>query len=348
MDDFEFYLAEGFSVIPTKGKLSLLKRWKHFQYRQPTMDEVKLWRELYPGCNIAIITGRISKIVGVDVDDMSRLSDLEKEVPEIGTTTSVRTSHDGMHFWFECDVPLRYQSNFLGLEGVELLAGNHLMTAPYSIVDGIKYRFETSLAHLRPFPKRLLDTKEARIALPISEYKGKEYDCIRQILEHDIKEGERNRTLWFLFHRLQIKDKNSKEHAKKIVRQKNKSLSHPLPESEVEGIFRSNKKYHPGCAFVRNNLSFIRCEDCIKLGKELNMKKSLFQRYHSRLPDLNNTERGIFSLFETHFEREIPKPSEIRKVSGTDLDTAKNALRGIDKKIPELGIREKLPDLFKD
>lgn len=63
------YVRQGWSVFPVepKGKAALV-RWAHLQERLPTEDEVREWWTRWPEANIAIVCGRVSRIVVVDVD----------------------------------------------------------------------------------------------------------------------------------------------------------------------------------------------------------------------------------------------------------------------------------------
>ena len=63
------YLDRGWSVIPIrKGQKVPAIAWKEYQHRHPTEDEIYSWF----GNNdydIAVICGKISKLVVVDTDD---------------------------------------------------------------------------------------------------------------------------------------------------------------------------------------------------------------------------------------------------------------------------------------
>ena len=48
---------------------SPLVPWKEYQKRLPTIEEVNHWFNTNPDANIGIITGRISKLVPVKLDD---------------------------------------------------------------------------------------------------------------------------------------------------------------------------------------------------------------------------------------------------------------------------------------
>ena len=61
----------------------------------------------------------------------------------------------------------------------------------------------------------------------IPKYHGQKVDCIRQVLSRDLEEGERNNSLFILYNLL-LQNKNTEEYSKKLVIEKNGSLSNPL------------------------------------------------------------------------------------------------------------------------
>jgi len=103
-------------------------------------------------------------------------------------------------------------------------------------------------------------------------------DCIKQILKRDLKEGERDNSLFILYNLL-LQNKNSKEYARKILEKKNRTMAKPLPGIELEKI--DQKDYHYGCSGIRRKLLSIRCEKCTyrfrggQLGEKNILVKSL-------------------------------------------------------------------------
>jgi len=76
MNNLDFalkYLAKGWSIIPIKNgsKLPLVKSWLEYQNRLPTQKEVVKWWTDNPSANIALICGKISGIILIDIDPKS-------------------------------------------------------------------------------------------------------------------------------------------------------------------------------------------------------------------------------------------------------------------------------------
>ena len=69
------YLEQGLSIIPIRPDTKRPAiRWKEYQTRQPTHEEVEQWFTTWPDANIAVVTGEVSGIVIVDCDNDEALS----------------------------------------------------------------------------------------------------------------------------------------------------------------------------------------------------------------------------------------------------------------------------------
>src|SRR5688500_5972818 len=63
------YCEAGWSVIPARveGKRALV-RWREWQRSAPCLEQLRTWWGRWPRANLAVITGRVSGVVVVDVD----------------------------------------------------------------------------------------------------------------------------------------------------------------------------------------------------------------------------------------------------------------------------------------
>ena len=85
------YLERGFAVVPARGKRPVLN-WRKYQNVRPTATEVTSWWERFPSANIALVTGRISGVVVIDVDGET----VEQFVP----TPMVSSSPGHCHYYY--------------------------------------------------------------------------------------------------------------------------------------------------------------------------------------------------------------------------------------------------------
>lgn len=92
------YKALGFSLLPVRrvDKKPLVP-WQEFQKRLPTEEEVARWWQRWPAANVAIITGKVSGVVVLDVDGPEGEASLRgRQVPPTPTVLTGK----GRHLYF--------------------------------------------------------------------------------------------------------------------------------------------------------------------------------------------------------------------------------------------------------
>ncbi len=343
------YYQKGYSIIPLKHNEKIPAiRWKQYQYRQASKEEVFNWSTNFWEPNIAIITG--FKLVVIDADDPSKLPELFKLLPEAEKTTRVQTKRL-FHFYFSNNGKQRIRStnNLFGL-GIELKAMGSYVVAPPSKIGNFTYRFIIPLSQIQPIPEQIIrylevalpgieEGKQApgveveykkRRALSLPRYNGLDRYCITQILDRELKAGERDSSLFILYNLL-LQNKNRLDHAKKITIIKNNSLAKPLTDQEMEKLFK--KGYRFKCSTIRETLPYIECSNCrFKFkGGRLGMGNILVKNIR-KLPELTNTERGIACLLGTVFDGEEPSISKIALKTRMNYQTVEKAIDSLKKK----------------
>ena len=266
------------------------------------------------------------------------MPELKELLPEIKETTRVRTRR-GYHYYFSLNGEYVKSTNNLFGRRLELKSNGTYVVAPPSIIKAHQYVYEIPLSEMLPIPK-LLIKKEREPAscveggkqktFKIPKYHGQKVDCIRQILNRDLEEGDRNNSLFILYNLL-LQNKNTDEYSKKIVVEKNGSLSKPLTEAELKKVYR--KAYSCGCVGIRDKLSYIKCEACGHRFKNGKLKDSNILIKNIRiLPELSNNQRGIVCLLGTVFEAEYPSINKIALKAKMDYRTVEKAIDGLKKK----------------
>jgi hypothetical protein len=98
----EYAEKYGYSVIPVKrdNKKPYIP-WIEFQERQPTADEIREWWQKWPSANIGIITGQISGICVVDIDEPKGFEEIKKFIPDGLSIPTCKTPGGGQHLYFE-------------------------------------------------------------------------------------------------------------------------------------------------------------------------------------------------------------------------------------------------------
>ena len=93
------YLERGWSIIPIRPETKRPAiKWREYQTRQPTEEEVERWWTQWPDYDIALVTGEISGVLVVDCDNEE--SQLAAEEAEMFSTVKVKTKR-GIHLYFE-------------------------------------------------------------------------------------------------------------------------------------------------------------------------------------------------------------------------------------------------------
>lgn len=140
------------SIIPVgQNKLPLVK-WKEFQERKATPDEVKEWWTKWPDANIGIITGKISDIAVVDVEKGGDTTGL----PE---TTIVKTGGGGWHYYYRYCEGVENRARIRPLTDIRG-EGGYVVCPPSLHASGQKYEWIKKYGNLTPFPKHLFGLKE--------------------------------------------------------------------------------------------------------------------------------------------------------------------------------------------
>ena len=330
------YLENGYSLIPVDKEKRPCIYWKKHQYRRATIKDILNWHIQFDTLNVGIVTGRISGLAVIDVDDLSLLPELEERIPEINETTRVKTSR-GYHYYFSLNNTTVKSTSALFGERLELKSNGNYIVAPPSVINNHRYTYEVPLDNILPIPETLIQNNKNSEIIPykniiykIPNYHGHKMDCIRQILKRNLIEGERDNGLFVLYNLL-IQNKNSTEYARKIVERKNQSLANPLTDLELKKIYR--KSYRYGCSGIRKKLPYVRCENCSYRFKGGQLgSRNILVRSLRLLPELSNSQRGVICLLGTVFDGENPSISRIAKVSGMNYFTVKRAIEVLKKK----------------
>lgn len=193
------YLAHGWAVIPVRerGKRPLVA-WEEFQRRLPTEDEVRRWFARWPDANLAIVTGRISGLIVLDIDPRhdggETLDELERTHGPLPHTVEALTGSGGRHVYFA--YPGRTVRNAVGFApGLDLRGDGGVIVAPPSVhPSGRRYEWEVSHhpdeTPVAPMPRwlpRLIAAPEGR--------RGHPPDHWRRLAREGVAQGRRNDTI---------------------------------------------------------------------------------------------------------------------------------------------------------
>ena len=138
----------GLGVIPVPradgrydGKTPAFK-WTEYQHRLPTEEEIRRW--FSRPCNIAVVTGRISGVVVIDLDSRDAILWARRSLPF--TPWQTKTAR-GFHIWYRHPgVPVRnrarLETHTNGRLAVDVRADGGIVIAPGSVhATGALYGF---------------------------------------------------------------------------------------------------------------------------------------------------------------------------------------------------------------
>jgi len=242
------YLARGWSVIPVEphGKRPVIA-WLEYQQRSADEDEARQWFKTRSNANVAIVTGKISRLVVLDIDIVHHgdesLRALEREHGAMPRTVTAVTGSGGRHFYFAH--PGGVVRNRAGLmRGIDLRGDGGCVVAPPSVHrSGKRYVWKKGHAPgevvLSPLPPWLLAL--VRGGKTQSTHSPTHW---RSLVREGVNEGERNATLaslaGHLFHR-----GIDAEVALELLLTWNRVRCHPpLSDHEVARVVESIARLH--------------------------------------------------------------------------------------------------------
>jgi len=133
-----------------RGKRPALSQWMAYMTRKPFIWEIEQWFDGYMPKNIGIVTGAISGIAVIDLDNHDAYQALIEAEPKFTETFTVKTGK-GYHVYFKPDIHARTTTFRLGGNLHHIKQEGGYIVAPPSIHEsGSKYM--TYLANeVKPF-----------------------------------------------------------------------------------------------------------------------------------------------------------------------------------------------------
>ena len=120
-----------FSVIPVNKEKRPLIKWQEFQERKASPEEIRAWDKKYPDANVGIVTGKVSNLAVVDIDEDEGYKSLAQIIPADIHPPIAHTPSGGQHWYFRMpDKELRL--NVRTVPGCDLRADGGYVVAPPS------------------------------------------------------------------------------------------------------------------------------------------------------------------------------------------------------------------------
>lgn len=242
------YLARGWSVIPIepRGKRPLVS-WLEFQSRRPSRAEIAGWFRQRPDANVGVVTGALSGLVVLDVDERhggtQGLAELEIAHGPLPFTIEAVTGGGGRHLYFLH--PGGVVHNRVGLvPGIDIRGDGGCVVAPPSPhPSGMRYAWaparspdEARLAPLPHWLERLAQPGSGRAGHPIAHW--------RELVRRRIPEGERNNTIASLAGHLLWHGVDAEVALELLSAWNRVWCEPPLPPEEVARVVESIVRLH--------------------------------------------------------------------------------------------------------
>lgn len=233
------FMKRGWSIIPVKKDKIPCIPWREFQTRFATEEEILKWIDTYPDMQIGIVTGKISNLTVVDIEEHGDPSFLPQD------TLIVHTGGNGYHYYFSYEPGVTNKARIRDL--VDIRSEGGYVVAPESVSDKGKYEIVQE-AKIIQFPKELFPEKtniwdhpssapQQNFSKEISDYPG-------------YGKGQRNdeMTKYVGYVLTQIHPFEWETKGWSIIEQANQKNNPPLNPRELRATFDSIKRIE-----MRNN-----------------------------------------------------------------------------------------------
>lgn len=197
------YLARGWNVIPIAKNSKIPPQGfplETFFTRKMTEAEREQWFNHPDVDNIAVVTGKTSNLIVVDVDDLGLV---QKYVTGDGASYVVKTPSGGAHLYF--DYPDDYVGPAISVieDGVELFAGRHYVLLPPSSVVSTRNGHGGAYTLVRngtiPTLPEALNRQDFGNGVSTGKYSGPEIEeMLKFVYDHGyFRPGQHNDTIFY-------------------------------------------------------------------------------------------------------------------------------------------------------
>lgn len=144
----KWYLDHGYSVIPVSSSKTALIKWREFQGRRASVEEVEEWWRRWPTAQVGVVTGRISNLLVIDCDTQQAVEAMTDAIGDSYITPIVVTPR-GRHYWFAYKDGLRNMAHFIG--GADCRGEGGMVVAPPSVnTGGVQYYWQITPLRCKP------------------------------------------------------------------------------------------------------------------------------------------------------------------------------------------------------
>ena len=232
------YVNSGWSVLPVKPeeKRPYMTNWLQYTRTKATQEVVENWFRHLSGAGVGVVTGRISNMVVLDVENWCK-TPIEELLKKYPTQMISKSGSGGYHLFYQFPTNVSKVSNRVGIfEGADLRAdGGFIVLPPTVHPNGNKYEWVRK-GPLGVFPLPLLDLESK----PTVRNEGWIVEALR-----GVSEGGRNDTCARLAGYFFKKGINA-DIVEAMLLEWNERNDPPLPAKEVRTTLKSIERSHAG------------------------------------------------------------------------------------------------------
>ncbi|MES2930989.1 MAG: bifunctional DNA primase/polymerase [Patescibacteria group bacterium] len=227
----------GWSIIPVKeDKTPYISSWVKYQQESASEEQIKEWWAKWPDANPAVVTGKISNLVVLDIDAKGENPRSVDEFP-LGNTVHSRTGNAGWHFFFlHPGYHVKSTNGKLFGQGVDIKADGGYILLPSSTIGLAKdYWWAVEPDDSEPIPP-LPEWFEEKIKEDQKEVSSSKPSPYLNLLV-----GSRNNNITSMTGKLlaTLKQDDWETFVRPLMHLVNKGAEKPLPNSEIDTIYRS-------------------------------------------------------------------------------------------------------------
>lgn len=148
------YRARGWSIIPLNpGSKLPAVQWRKYQYEIASEQDVRSWWWHRPDYNIGIVTGKISNLLVIDVDNADSLACPEWD------TLKVKTPR-GVHYYFH---PEKIIGSYASERNIDIRCqGGYVVAPPSTSSDGTEYEWVDNTQEIMEISSEEIITRAPR------------------------------------------------------------------------------------------------------------------------------------------------------------------------------------------
>lgn len=229
----KYYLDHDYSVIPLGlDKRPAIKSWLKHQTERADENQINAWWDANPKANIGIVTGKISGITVVDIDNKG---DVSTPLDTFPSTYTVRTPSGGYHLYYKYDETIKQTANTypqfphvdIRNDGGYVVAGGS--TTNYGDGEGGLYKVEKDIPVVE-FPTELFNPQGEK-----QKKKKKVSDLVGR------PSGDRNASMASFIGKLLLTTPQAKwdKEIWPAVMQANATYKPPLDQAELLSVYES-------------------------------------------------------------------------------------------------------------